>query len=97
MMKVEPCVFDLHICFILLTTDEVLFIREPLDDYPYSFFFITMTEQNQLICSNRTIYDDERLELTEWTGLTLTILFSTGVTVMRNENTAIQIIDDDSM
>ena len=52
----------------------------------------------QIICYNQTIYDDMRLEVTEYAGLTLAVRDSsvhTEVQQMFNQVT-IQILDDDS-
>ena len=58
-----------------------------------------ITELSRTVCYNQTIYDDERLEATEYAGLTLAVQGSpatTALTTVGIQHTALRIIDNDS-
>ena len=58
-----------------------------------------ITELSRKVCYNQTIYDDERLEATEYSGLTLVVQgfpATTAPTTVGIEHTALRIIDNDS-
>ena len=58
-----------------------------------------ITELSRKVCYNQTIYDDEQLEATEYSGLTLVVQGSPATTVPTTvgiEHTALRIIDNDS-
>ena len=58
-----------------------------------------ITELSRKVCYNQTIYDDEQLEATEYSGLTLVVQGSpatTAPTTVGIEHTALMIIDNDS-
>ena len=52
----------------------------------------------RIICYNQIIYDDIRLEVSEYAGLTLAVRDSSVITLVRPlyDQVAIQILDDDS-
>ena len=52
----------------------------------------------RIICYNQIIYDDIRLEVSEYAGLTLAVRDSSVLTLVRPlyDQVAIQILDDDS-
>lgn len=55
-----------------------------------------ITQKNRRVCYNHTIIDDDRLELDEWTGLSLTVKPNGAPTEVDISESAIQIVDDDS-
>ena len=81
------------------------FLPEPSppfdEDYPQQLLGlndlrdIQILETRRTICYNQTVYDDVRLEVDEYTGLTLIIGDNTARTETGINQTAIRIIDDD--
>ena len=74
----------------------------PLSDYEEQVrgvnrSYTPITEENRLVCYNQTVYDDMRLELVEYFGLTMAVRSSTVPTAINPTygQTAIKIIDND--
>ena len=72
-------------------------------DYEQQIFDLIITHNivfsaTSVICYNQTIYDDMRLEMSEYLGLTLTVEQNTVPTYIppKNSQVAIQILDNDS-
>ena len=49
----------------------------------------------QTVCYHQRVYDDTRVEPTEYTGLTLLVSNTTAATVVERSHTVIRINDDD--
>ena len=76
----------------------------PLTDYEEQIRGINrirntvMNEMRRIICYNQTIYDDDRLEVSEYVGLTLAVRDSSVRTEVQPmyDQVNIQIVDNDS-
>ena len=74
-------------------------------DYPQQTSTVNLiynqqiTNEIRIVCYNQTIYDDGRLEASEYVGLSLGIRQATAITnIYQGYNfAAIQIVDNDSM
>ena len=76
----------------------------PMTDYEEQIRFANRIRNDiinatrRIICYNQIIYDDIRLEVSEYAGLTLAVRDSSVITLVRPlyDQVAIQILDDDS-
>ena len=79
---------------------ECEFTAEDFDDYEQQIRgcnkmqSVTM-EQGETLCYDQIVYDDVRVEPTEYTGLTLHIKETTASTVVERGHTIIRIEDED--
>lgn len=57
-----------------------------------------LTARTIVVCYNQIIYDDQRVELAEYTGLSMDISQASTKTLIQplHKHSAIQIVDDDS-
>jgi hypothetical protein len=80
---------------------ECEYTAEDFDDYEQQIRgcnkmqWVTI-EEGETFCYDQIIYDDARVEPTEYTGLTLLIKDATAATIIERGHTVIQIEDDDS-
>ena len=99
----------LHLSSIIITAPDSpnflgLYPMAPMSDYEEQIRFINrirntvINATRRVICYNLPIYDDIRLEVTEYAGLTLAVRDSSILTLVQPmyDQFAIQILDDDS-
>ncbi|CAI8013442.1 hypothetical protein GBAR_LOCUS8518, partial [Geodia barretti] len=80
---------------------ECEYTAEDFDDYEQQIrgcnkMQSVTIEEGETLCYDQIIYDDARVEPTEYTGLTLLIKDATAATVIERGHTVIRIEDDDS-